>query len=222
VWDNGYRCFVASQMPGSNMPFFQAHLSRQDFIRIPSAGSWGQQATGNQNRKQGRKQGLPRGSPPPASPAPRGAQRGLPGAPSRSRPTTNQTPPAESESPRATRNFRKCQSKQDSACSSSPNLGRHAWCMSYCRRVRDDLGYYTKCGPSLGSTACYLRAVARTSSSELLKSTASRARKVRRLRLRCQLWSERLIIWPWDDSTQAPSACCSIAALYHTSSKTAI
>jgi hypothetical protein len=57
---------------------------------------------------------------------------------------------------------------------------------------------------------------ARTSSSELLKSTTSRARKVRRLRLRCQPWSERLITWPWNDSTQArPSACCSIADSYH-------
>jgi hypothetical protein len=51
--------------------------------------------------------------------------------------------------------------------------------------------------------------------SELLKSTASRARKVRRLLLRCQPRSERLIAWPWNDSTQAPSACCSIAASYH-------
>jgi hypothetical protein len=57
--------------------------------------------------------------------------------------------------------------------------------------------------------------VARTPSSELLRSTVSRARKVRGLRPRCQPWSERLITWPWNDSTQAPSACCSIAAPYH-------
>jgi hypothetical protein len=62
----------------------------------------------------------------------------------------------------------------------------------------------------------WIWAVARRSSSELLKGTTSRARKARRLLLRCQpCASERLITWPWNDPIQARSACCSLEAPYH-------
>jgi hypothetical protein len=52
----------------------------------------------------------------------------------------------------------------------------------------------------------------------MLTASQSSYRKARGLRLRCQPWSEQRPIagtWPWNDSTRAPSACCSIAAPCH-------
>ena len=105
--------------------------------------------------KEGRKQGLHRGGLPQPSPAsprgPRGSRKG----PGESRPTEHQGPRA--RKPGGAQN---CHGQLLTLVSQSSFIRQtrsQARCTSSCRRVREDLGYCTKCVPWLAMAIWYLQ-----------------------------------------------------------------